>query len=158
MSHGDSAGIKAAKTVDCGEYYTLAMKLNTLFITLTASPLLLFNYLEKEDRILFQTSNKTLPRTPITPYLLPWAEILKTNQVPLDRVYLLFYAIICKIELPALTLNDHMIFAGLQKRAAQLNLIPSEYGSKEIQDGFERLTTFFVSEYQKYFGKMSIAN
>ena len=157
MSHGDSATVKAVKAIDCGEYYTLAKKLNNLFITLTTAPRLLFNYLDREDRTLFEVACELFHQSPPREYLLPWAEILQSNEVPFDRVYLLFYAIICKIELPALSLRDHMILAGLQKRVAQENLIPSEYGSMEIQEGFQKLATFFVFEYHKNFSKKGIS-
>lgn len=135
----------------CGEYYLLAQKLDNLFQTILDSPILLLNYLETEDKKLLDTSCALMPRSPKPRYLLPWAKLLQSNQVPLDQVCVLFYSIICGLEFPFLSAGDQLVLQKAQKDAAELNLDAAAYGSPALEKGFKKLTTFFASEFKKYF-------
>ena len=137
-----------AKIAKCGEYYVLAKKLNNLFITCTAHPRLFAKYLEKDDETLIKRSEKLLPRSPITKYLLPWAELFMNNQVPLDQIYILFYSIVCHITVKLLPPE---YLEKLQGDAIARNLQAEIYESEALKAGFEKLTAFFVTEYSKYF-------
>ena len=154
MSHGKpivTENDHADNIARFGEYYILAAKLYNLFVTCTRAPWLLLRYFEIEDRTLLTESEKLVPDASATPYFLSWAQLMHRNEVPLERVYVLFYSIICQITIPHLSFQDLFILKARQRSAAEANLTPSEYGSKELYEGFQKLTTFFVSEYQKLF-------
>lgn len=159
MRHvGSGAVIESdeAKIKKCGEYYTLAKKLNNLFITITQLPHLLIIYLDTDRRTLMEEAAKLLPISPITPYLLPWAQLFCTNQIPLDKIYLLFYAIICKIAIPRLNNEEKTLLCKLQRNAAERNLTLEKYGSRCLQTGFIKLADFFASEYSKFYGMSKV--
>lgn len=151
MFRRNGADSEKAKINKCGEYYNIAKKINNLFITCSAAPQLLINYLSFDDKTLTEEADKMLPQSLITDYLLPWAELLQRNEVPFDKVHLLFYSLLCKIKMPFLSLQDQCLLAQVQIAASHRNLIPKMNENKELRDGLHTLTTFFASEYEKHF-------
>ena len=158
MTHGKIIENNQDKIAACGDYYILAKRLNNLFITLTTKPALLFKYLQTKDKTLLKESDKMLPFSPITNYLLPWAELLQNNQVPLDKVYVLYYSILCRIIIPGLSPQDSLALKNLQQNCSKTNLIFEEYGSTKVQKGFDTLTSFFCQQYLWHYSSFSFSN
>ena len=127
--------------------------MNNLLLTCFSSPQLLVNYLQTDVNELTEEADKLLPHNPIPDYLLPWAKLMHCNEIPLDKIYILFYASLCKISIPNLSRSDRAFVQSLQKSAVERNLLPSLEGNMKLQEGYDKLATFYASEFSKNFHK-----
>lgn len=147
MKHNQCVNVSQSE-VD--EYSIIANKLFNLFNISEKFPDLLVQYLQTLDEALINETTRLLTMEDTKSRqenVKSWSSLLRKNQIPLQKLSTVYYSILCNLSLPWLKINDQLVIKQYQMQLFSKHLGSTIYGSEEEKRGFEKLTSFFCTQF-----------